>query len=62
MAMGEHREVVGCDSRVAPAIVFECVPGEVLVVRSVAGWRHPGNTPVVTHGTSAAIEFAVKPG
>jgi carbonic anhydrase len=54
--------LVGCvDSRVSPEVIFDAAPGELLVVRNVANLVPPceaaGNT---QHGTSAALEFAVR--
>ncbi len=52
-----------CDSRVAPEVIFNCEPGDILVVRTIANLvpayaldldnRHAGCA------TAAAIEFAV---
>lgn len=49
-----------CDSRVDPAIVTGCEPGELFVVRNVANLVPPFDNNPQYHGTSAAIEFAVK--
>jgi carbonic anhydrase len=49
-----------CDSRVDPAIVTGCQPGELFVVRNVANLVPPFDKNPQYHGTSAAIEFAVK--
>ncbi len=53
--------VVSCsDSRVDPATVFGAAPGELFVIRNVAGlvplYRPDGGC----HGTSAALEFGVR--
>jgi carbonic anhydrase len=49
-----------CDSRAAPEMIFDAGPGELFVIRNVANlvpeYAPDGNH----HGTSAAIEFAVK--
>ena len=49
-----------CDSRVHPAHVMNTDPGDVFVVRNVANLVPPYVDDGKTHGTSAAIEFAVK--
>jgi len=51
--------VACCDSRVDPAILFDCDPGELFVVRNVANLVPPIEKVGSYHGTSAAIEFAV---
>lgn len=53
--------VIGCcDSRVDPAIVFDCDPGDLFVVRNVANLVPPCEADGHYHGTSAALEFAVR--
>jgi len=53
--------VIGCvDSRVDPQTVFGAGPGELLVVRNVANLVPPYQPDSRYHGTSAALEFAVK--
>lgn len=53
--------VIACsDSRVDPAVVFNARPGELFVVRNVANLVPPYEEGDGLHGTSAAIEFAVK--
>ncbi len=49
-----------CDSRVHPAQVMNTDPGDVFVVRNVANLVPAYVDDGKTHGTSAAIEFAVK--
>ncbi len=49
-----------CDSRVSPEAVFHARPGELFVVRNVANLVPPYETNGQFHGTSAALEFAVK--
>jgi carbonic anhydrase len=54
--------VIGCvDSRVSPEVIFDAAPGEILVARNVANlvprYEPEGSQ---QHGTSAALEFAVK--
>lgn len=49
-----------CDARVDPAIVTDCDPGDLFVVRNVANLMPPFETTGHYHGTSAALEFAVR--
>ena len=49
-----------CDSRAAPELIFDSGPGEVFVLRNVANLVPPYQPDGGQHGTSAAIEFAVK--
>jgi carbonic anhydrase len=54
--------VIGCvDSRVSPEVIFDAAPGELLVARNVANivprYEPEGSQ---QHGTSAALEFAVR--
>lgn len=49
-----------CDSRVHPAHVMDTDPGDIFVVRNVANLVPAYVDDGKTHGTSAAIEFAVK--
>ena len=48
-----------CDSRVDPAIITDCDPGDLFVVRNVANLVPPCERDGSYHGTSAALEFAV---
>ena len=58
--------VIGCvDSRVSPEVIFDAAPGELLVARNVANlvprYESPSEEdPSHQHGTSAALEFAVR--
>ena len=53
--------VVGCcDSRVDPAIVTDCDPGDLFIIRNVANLVPPFETGGNYHGTSAALEFGVR--
>jgi carbonic anhydrase len=49
-----------CDSRAAPETIFDAGPGELFVVRNVANLVPPYAPDERYHGTSAALEFAVK--
>jgi len=53
--------VIGCsDSRVDPAMVFDAAPGEIFALRNVANLVPPYQPDGSLHGTSAAVEFAVR--
>lgn len=52
--------VACCDSRLNPAIITGCQPGQLFVVRNVANLVPPYENDDKHHGTSAALEFAVK--
>jgi len=49
-----------CDSRAAPEMIFDAGPGEMFVLRNVANLVPTYQPDGGQHGTSAAIEFAVK--
>jgi carbonic anhydrase len=52
--------VIACsDSRADPATIFSASPGELFVVRNVAGVVPPMEEDSGYHGTSAALAFAV---
>jgi carbonic anhydrase len=52
--------MIACsDSRVDPAIVMDCEPGDLFVVRNVANLIPPYENDSGYHGTSAALEFGV---
>lgn len=53
--------LIGCsDSRVDPAIIFDAEPGEMFILRNVANLIPPFAPDSGHHGTSAAVEFAVR--
>jgi carbonic anhydrase len=53
--------VIACsDSRVDPQLIFDAGPGELFVVRNVANLVPPFERDAAYHGTSAALEFAVR--
>jgi carbonic anhydrase len=53
--------VVGCcDSRVDPALVLDCEPGDLFVIRNVANLVPPAEGRAGHHGTTAAIEYGVR--
>lgn len=49
-----------CDSRVTPEGIFHAGPGELFVMRNVANLVPPYEATDGQHGTSAAIEYAVR--
>jgi carbonic anhydrase len=63
LQQGQNPEVmvIACsDSRVDPAILTQSEPGELFVVRNVANIVPPFKPDGLHHGTSAALEFAVR--
>ncbi len=55
--------IIGCaDARVDPGILTQTQPGDIFTVRNVAAMVPPAHLPPDArhHGTSAAIEFAVR--
>ena len=60
---GQHPSpmiIACCDSRAAPEMIFDAGPGEMFVLRNVANLVPTYQPDAGQHGTSAAIEFAVK--
>jgi len=49
-----------CDSRVHPAQIMDTNPGDIFVIRNVANLVPVNEPDGKSHGTSAAMEFAVK--
>ena len=53
--------VVACaDSRLDPAAIFDAAPGQLFSIRNVANLVPPYAPDAAYHGTSAALEFAVR--
>lgn len=53
--------LIGCsDSRADPALLTDCDPGDIFVIRNVANLVPPHSSDDSSHGTAAAIEFAVR--
>ena len=48
-----------CDSRVDPALILQCEPGDLFIVRNVANIVPPYEKDEAHHGTSAALEFGI---
>ena len=63
MAKGQKPSalMIACsDSRIDPSLKFDVAPGEMFIVRNVANLVPPFEQGGKYHGTSAALEFAVR--
>ncbi len=49
-----------CDSRVDPCMLLGAGPGEIFMVRNIANLVPPFERQGAFHGTSAALEYAVR--
>ena len=52
--------VTCCDSRIDTTRVFDAIPGELFLIRNIAGLVPPYEPDQHHHSTSAAIEYAVR--
>ena len=60
---GQNPEVMivsCCDSRVDPALILQCDPGDLFIVRNVANIVPEYLKDDKCHGTSAALEFGIR--
>ncbi|MCH9643265.1 MAG: carbonic anhydrase [Gammaproteobacteria bacterium] len=51
--------VACCDSRVDPAVILQCDPGDLFTARNIANIIPPFEKDNSHHGTSAALEYGV---
>jgi len=56
----QHLIIACSDSRVDPQTVFCAVPGELFVIRNIAGLVPPYEPDAHYHGASAALEYGVR--
>ncbi len=56
----KHLMIACSDSRIDPSLEFGVEPGEMFIVRNVANLVPPFEPDGHSHGTSAALEFAVR--
>lgn len=62
LAQGQQPDIMVvscCDSRVDPALILQCDPGDLFIVRNVANIVPPYEKDSGYHGTSAALEFGI---
>lgn len=65
-ALAEHGQrpasmLIACsDSRSAPEQVFDAAPGDLFVVRNIAGWVPPYDPNTGARSTAAALEYAIR--
>lgn len=55
----EMMVIACCDARVDPALILQCDPGDLFIVRNVANIVPPYEKDEMHHGTSAALEFGI---
>lgn len=62
LKVGQHPQalLIGCcDSRVDPALLTDCAPGDLFIIRNVANLVPPYKSSTDHHGVSSALEYAV---
>lgn len=61
--LGQHPEfmvLACCDSRVDPAVLLQCDPGEIFTMRNIANIIPPYQKDNTQHDTCAALEYAIR--